>query len=140
MRISQKNEDCPRQKNCQSPPPSRPQETDRLSFKFPKTARIRSKNHYHGVLKARKKWTGTAILIDYRLGRSYCPKLGLTVSRRYGKAHDRNRFKRIVREAFRHFYAELPRDLEINVVPRSPSVLVTKAGILEELSKLVAAL
>ena len=86
---------------------------------------------------------GTAILVDYRLGRSYCPKLGLTVSRRYGKAHDRNRFKRIVREAFRHFYAHLPRDLEINVAPRSPkspSVSVTKAGILEELSKLVAAL
>ncbi len=140
MRISQKNENCPRQKNRQSPAPPRPQETDRIGFKFPKSSRIRSKNHYQGVLKAKKKWIGSAILVDYRLGYAYCPKLGLTVSRRYGKAHQRNRFKRVVREAFRARYADFPQDLEINVAPRYPVNEVTTQAILDELSRFIAIL
>jgi ribonuclease P protein component len=46
-------------------------------------------------------------------------RLGLSVGRRkIRKAHDRNRFKRIVREVFRLSKPRLPTGLDLVVVPR----------------------
>jgi ribonuclease P protein component len=45
------------------------------------------------------------------------PRLGLTVSRKVGRAVARNRWKRIVREAFRLVQHELP-SLDLVCIPR----------------------
>ena len=84
---------------------------------FPKSARILKRSHFQKVFRNRAKWTGTFLFIDYRRGHTASAKLGITVTRRFGKAHDRNRFKRLVREAFRHLYHTIPSDLEMNVLP-----------------------
>lgn len=49
-------------------------------------------------------------------------RLGICVTRKFGKAHDRNRFKRIVREAFRLHYGLIPSGLDIVVYPRSSEI------------------
>lgn len=46
------------------------------------------------------------------------PRLGITITKKWGKAHDRNRFKRVTREAFRKIYPILPKGLIINVHPK----------------------
>jgi ribonuclease P protein component len=47
------------------------------------------------------------------------PRLGISVSRkRVRRAHDRNRVKRLIREAFRLGKAELPAGVDLVVVPR----------------------
>lgn len=136
MWLSQQNEDCQRQKDHQPPPPHRPQKAD-AGLGFPKRARIRTRNHYQGVLKAGKRWVGKSIQVDYRVGKAFCPKLGITVSRKYGKAHERNRFKRVAREAFRHCRPGMPQDLEINITPRLPQGEISKVIILDELARLL---
>jgi ribonuclease P protein component len=45
-------------------------------------------------------------------------RLGLSVSRKYGKAAARNRWKRLVRESFRLSRAELPAGVDLVVVAR----------------------
>ena len=49
------------------------------------------------------------------------PRLGLSVSRKVGNAVFRNRWKRLLREAFRLSRDKLPDGLDLVVIPRSSS-------------------
>lgn len=60
-------------------------------------------------------------------------RLGVTVSRRYGKAHQRNRFKRMVREAFRLSREQMPKGVDLNVRPRTAAHNATMLTIQNEL-------
>ncbi len=140
MRISQKNENGKRSKDRQSPSPPRTQEPNLLGFTFPKLVRIRKRRDYQKVFQEGRKFFGDMVGVDLRLGAASCPKLGITVSKRHGKAIQRNTFKRLVREAFRHSYAILPPNLEINVSPRLALDKVTKAGVQADLARLAGKL
>jgi ribonuclease P protein component len=116
LRLSQKNVHSQGTQDYQSPPSSRTQTSDDR-IKFPKTARVLLKRHFQRIMKAGAKMPGFHILIYYRMHSFSQPRLGITVSKKHGKAHDRNRFKRVVREAFRQCQHHLPQDIEVNVMP-----------------------
>lgn len=84
-----------------------------------------------------QRFVGQWIIIDIRQGKGSLPKLGITVTRRYGKAFQRNRFKRIVREAFRLSYSSFLSNLEIHVKPRTASLQATMGQIQQELVQFV---
>lgn len=76
---------------------------------------------------------GKYIVAHLFLGNTQQPKLGLTVSRRFGKAVKRSHFKRLVREAFRISLPLLPSSLEIHIRPRQCHFLMKMAHIQQEL-------
>lgn len=82
---------------------------------------------------------GQWIIVDIRQGKTQSPKLGITVTRRYGKACQRNRFKRIVREAFRLSYSLFFPGLEIHIKPRSAAPQAKMEHVRQELLRFVLA-
>ena len=64
-------------------------------------------------------------------------RLGLSVSRKYGKSHDRNRVKRLAREAFRRLRHEFPQRADVILVPRRAARGLPLALVAAEMDALV---
>ena len=69
------------------------------------------------------KYSANNILVIYALknyNKKAEPKLGISVSAKNGGAVQRNRAKRVIREAFRRLYKDLPRGYLFVIVGRKP--------------------
>ena len=101
-------------------------------MKFPKSARLLKSREFSRLyqVKNRNRFNSDFFYLDYRLSPVEQPKLGISASKKFGKAHERNRFKRLIREAFRSQLSSFPL-VEINVIPKSTA----KTASLEDLKK-----
>ena len=137
MWIPQENENSQGATHSQSQKKNRKKKTyHRVGLCFPKELRILSRFHFQKMNREGKRLAGKVISLQYREGFSHS-RLGITVSKKYGKAHDRNRFKRVVREAFRECYDSIPKGLSINIFPKLPKILIDKQHILDDLKNLL---
>jgi ribonuclease P protein component len=77
----------------------------------------------------RKRSASDDIIIVYGVENGLMhARLGLSVSKkRVRKAHDRNRVKRALREAFRLSKTEFPAGIDLVIVPRGPGVCFAAA-------------
>lgn len=108
-----------------------------MKLRFSRLQRLISRKDFRATYQGGKRHVGVKLLAHYRLGYADCPKLGITISRKWGKASKRNRFKRVVREAYRHLYSELPQKLELNIHPRLSFEDLSPSEVEEELKRLV---
>jgi ribonuclease P protein component len=105
--------------------------------RFPKSHRLRSPADFRRVFDRRKSASNGRITVcgcENDLGH---PRLGVSVSRKVGGAFVRNRWKRMLREAFRLTCEELPSGVDLVIVAkdRAPPQL---SWLLEELPRLAA--
>jgi len=82
--------------------------------------------------------TGHAVIFDILSEKFPYRHLGVTVSKRFGNAVARNRFKRLIREAFRIHQYLLPPGLMIHVSPHPNTPAPTFQEILEDFKLLYA--
>ena len=89
-----------------------------MTNRFPKSFRLRSTAQFQKVFSARCSAADSAIIL-YAIPNElpHC-RLGLSVSKKIGNAVVRNRWKRLLREAFRTSQSELPGGLDLVVLPQ----------------------
>ncbi|MEI8301269.1 MAG: ribonuclease P protein component [Chlamydiota bacterium] len=108
-----------------------------MTCKFSKSSRLLKRSEYQKVRSLSATISGKYLAIDYYEGNQSSPKLGITVTKKYGKAHERNRFKRIVREAFRKSASQLVQNLTVHIRPRFLAKEASSLLILEEFANLL---
>jgi ribonuclease P protein component len=88
-----------------------------LPLTFPRSHRLSGVKAFRLVFDAGTKAKRGPLTVYVRPNDLGHPRLGLTVSRRVGRAHERVRLKRLLREAYRHERHRLPA-LDVVIVPR----------------------
>ena len=104
-------------------------------------ARLRKHADYQRVYQRSRKHFSSSMTYFYAErgpGPIFGPRVGLTAGRVLGKAVERNRIKRRMREAVRLSLALLTRDVDVVLHPRRTVLTAEFAGLQEEVSKIFA--
>ena len=105
-------------------------------YSFPPSRKIRHKRDFSDAIKEGVRFRGSMMLIQYRENGLPFSRMGISIGKRYGSAVKRNRFKRLVREAYRMRKDLLP-PCDLVVMPVLPSVNPDLQTCLKEFSKIV---
>jgi ribonuclease P protein component len=90
---------------------------------FPKDVRLRTPEEFKRVYNlGAKRSSRFFVLFELQNGKEYS-RFGLTTPRKLGKAHDRNRIKRSVREILRTSRSAIPKGFDFVVNPKQAVVL-----------------
>jgi ribonuclease P protein component len=103
---------------------------------FPKSSRLLKRREFERISRYGKRLTGEILYAEVFYRQERGPKLGITVTRKYGDAVHRNRFKRLVREAFRLNHTSYPTDIHMNIRPRAKHKPLTLDQVQKDLKKL----
>jgi ribonuclease P protein component len=88
-------------------------------FRFLPKYRLRRAAEFKHVFDQRRSASDDWLLVYVAENGLEFSRLGLSVSRKVGSAVVRNRWKRLLREAFRLNMAKLPQSFDLVVVPRA---------------------
>ena len=85
---------------------------------FPKTFRLRTAAEFEKTFAADCFVADGVLVINGSRNDLNITRLGLSISRKHGPAVVRNRWKRLIREAFRKCLTELPGGIDIVIRPK----------------------
>ncbi len=104
---------------------------------YPPEARLRRKAEFDRVFDEGVRAAGRGILLIGRAAEG-ASRLGVPCGRRFSKrAVDRNRFRRLVREAFRLERARWPKAIDLVVLPRAKPGALDLATLRAEIERLL---
>jgi ribonuclease P protein component len=99
-------------------------------FSFRPHEHLRRPADFKRVYDRRRSASDTSLIVYVCENQLPYLRLGLSVSRKFGGAVERNRLRRLYREAFRLTRHDMPAGLDLVLIPRTPA-----APELEELKQ-----
>ncbi len=99
--------------------------------------RLRKNEEFRRVFKSGEVIVGDKIVVYFLENALSYSRVGITVSRKLGGAVERNKLKRIVREAWRAREGELRKGFDLVLVPRMKAKTASFWDISEELQQLL---
>ena len=112
-------------------------ETRTDDHRLHKCERLTRKRDFEAVYAARRSAADDRLIVYVRPNDLAWSRLGRSVAKKWGKAHERNRFRRRCSEAFRLHRHELPSGHDLIVIPRN-GIDLTLDAIAESLVALAA--
>src|SRR5262245_66601042 len=89
-------------------------------YRFRRHEHLRKSEEFRRVYNRRRSVSDECLIVyGCENGLEYL-RLGLSVSRKFGGAVQRNRLRRLYREAFRLTRADMPGGLDLILIPRAP--------------------
>ena len=104
-------------------------------YQLAKADRIRRPADYRSLSKVGRRRHCEHFILVYRKTDCSTIRLGITVSKKVGKAVTRNKIKRIIRDYFRLNRDRLPERMDINVIARHTAGRLEAAEIRENLGR-----
>ena len=114
-----------------------------LSCSYPRRLRLRRRGQFLRVQRVGKRVYTQHLITYIALNSGQRTRLGVTVSKKMGKAHTRNYIKRLLRESFRQSEIRNSKGFDISVISRHerpPSHLETLIAEMNELASMGRAL
>lgn len=111
-----------------------------MTYKFPRARRIRTRREFQRVYEQSRLYRDEYFRIFYlKKDCSEAGRLGLSVSKQLGKAHSRNRIKRILRETFR-LHPHLSQGFDLIVQPKAAIAQLERQQLRERFRQALQAL
>lgn len=150
-RISQPDEHDSRSRRPQTTPRQRPQTADRSDstqasaslnlggprHAFPKSARLLARREFLLLQQRGKRRHSPHFVVVSAPASGKRSRLGITVTRRFGKAVVRNRMKRVLREFFRVHRAQITPAQNILIIPKGGAPVLDFTQVAEELERIL---
>lgn len=102
----------------------------KTDYSFPKQHRLLKRSEFLTVNQYGNTLRGSWLMARVRKNGAPCSRLGITVSKRVGRAARRNRIKRLVREYFRRNRHTLAESWDINIIAKNNASDVTSREII----------
>ncbi len=107
---------------------------------FPAQMRLKTRPQFIGMNQGARRTASRYFVLQFRPNALAHSRLGITVTKKVANAVERNRLKRLVREAFRTAGAHLPPGLDLVVIAKPAAAKLPGRTALAELRQLLGSL